>query len=77
MVSSSSDDVTPLPIITLPDDVQAYADIMKQKYQRQPIVATDWPPRVGRDFFGRLALVEKHNFVSQIENIMVYAKRRN
>ena len=67
MVSSSSDDVTPLPIITLPDDVQAYADIMKQKYQRQPIVATDWPPRVGRDFFGRLALVEKHNFVSQIE----------
>ena len=61
------DDVTPLPIITLPDDVQAYAHIMKQKYQRQPIIATDWPPRVGRDFFGRLALVEKHNFVSQIE----------
>ena len=67
MVSSSTDDVAPLPIITLPDDVQAYADIMKEKYQRQPIVATDWPPRVGRDFFGRLALVEKHNFVSQIE----------
>ena len=67
MVSSSTDDVTPLPIITLPDDVQAYADIMKEKYQRQPIVATDWPPRVGRDFFGRLALVERHNFVSQIE----------
>ena len=67
MVSSSTDDVAPLPIITLPDDVQAYADIMKEKYQRQPIIATDWPPRVGRDFFGRLALVEKHNFVSQIE----------
>ena len=67
IVSSSSDDVAPLPIITLPDDVQAYADIMKEKYQRQPIIATDWPPRVGRDFFGRLALIEKHNFVSQIE----------
>ena len=67
MVSSSTDDVAPLPIITLPDDVQAYADIMKEKYQRQPIVATDWPPRVGKDFFGKLALVEKHNFVSQIE----------
>ena len=68
-IESSSFDAaaTPLPIITLPDDVQAYADIMKEKYQRQPIIATDWPPRVGRDFFGRLALVEKHNFVSQIE----------
>ena len=54
-------------LASIPNDVQAYADIMKQKYQHQPIVATDWPPRVGRDFFGRLALVEKHNFASQIE----------
>ena len=32
---------------------------MKQHYKHQPIVATDWPPRIGKDFFGRLALVEK------------------
>ena len=32
---------------------------MRGQYKHQPIVATDWPPRVGRDFFGRLALAEK------------------
>ena len=34
---------------------------MRGQYKHQPIVATDWPPRVGRDFFGRLALLEKQN----------------
>ena len=34
---------------------------MRGQYKDQSIVATDWPPRVGRDFFGRLALVEKQN----------------
>ena len=50
-----------------PNDVLEYAEIMKQKYNAEPIVATDWPPRVGKDFFGRLALVEKDRFVSQVE----------
>ena len=35
---------------------------MRQHYKHQPIVAADWPPRIGNDFFGRLALVEKHNY---------------
>ena len=34
---------------------------MRGQYKHQPIVATDWPPRIGRDFFGRLALVEKQD----------------
>uniref|UniRef100_A0A1X7UDS7 NACHT domain-containing protein n=2 Tax=Amphimedon queenslandica TaxID=400682 RepID=A0A1X7UDS7_AMPQE len=38
-----------------------YADNMRQHYKHQPIVATDWPPRIGKDFFGRLALVEKQD----------------
>ena len=36
---------------------------MTEKYKEEPIVAADWPPRVGQDFFGRLALVEKKKFV--------------
>ena len=33
---------------------------MRQHYEHQPIVATDWPPRIGKDsYFGRLVLVEK------------------
>ena len=31
---------------------------MRQHYKHQPIVATDWPPRIGKDFFGRLAIIE-------------------
>ena len=34
---------------------------MRGQYKHQPIVATDWPPRIGGDFFGRLALVEKQD----------------
>ena len=30
---------------------------MRDKYKHQPIVPIDWPPRVGQDFFGRLALL--------------------
>ena len=29
-------------------------------YKTQPIIALDWPPKVGNDFFGRLALIEKN-----------------
>ena len=38
---------------------------MRRQYKLQPIVATDWPPRVGQDFFGRLALVEKQDNTQQ------------
>ena len=31
---------------------------MRDKYKHQPIVPIVWPPRVGHDFFGRLALLE-------------------
>ena len=52
----------------LPYDVQRYDDNMRQHYKHQPIVATDWPPRIGKDFFGRLALVEKQDSSTQAES---------
>ena len=52
----------------LPHDVQGYADNMRQHYKHQPIVATDWPPRIGKDFFGRLALVEKQDSSRRAES---------
>ena len=52
----------------LPHDVQGYADNMRQHYKHQPIVATDWPPRIGKDFYGRLALVEKQDSSTQAES---------
>ena len=41
---------------------------MRQHYKHQPIVATDWPPRIGKHFFGRLALVEKQDSNIQAES---------
>ena len=38
---------------------------MRGQYKHQPIVATDWPPRIGGDFFGRLALVEKKDNITE------------
>ena len=38
---------------------------MRGQYKHQPIVATDWPPRVGGNFFGRLALVEKQDDITE------------
>uniref|UniRef100_A0A1X7TA33 NACHT domain-containing protein n=1 Tax=Amphimedon queenslandica TaxID=400682 RepID=A0A1X7TA33_AMPQE len=55
-------------ISSIPDDVQGYADNMRQHYKHQPIVATDWPPRIGKNFFGRLALVEKQDSSTQAES---------
>ena len=47
-------------------DVQSYIDIMRQQYKDQPIVTNeDWPPKVGHDSFGRLALVEKGKMMKQ------------
>ena len=47
------------------NSVQKYADNMRKIYKEQPIVAEDWPPRVGHDFFGRLGLVTKQEFTTQ------------
>ena len=41
---------------------------MRQHYKHQPIVATDWPPRIGKHFFGRLALIEKQDSSTQAES---------
>ena len=38
---------------------------MRGQYKHQPIVATDWPPRIGREFFGRLSLVEKQDDITE------------
>ena len=40
---------------------------MRGQYKHQPIVATDWPPRIG-DFFGRLALVEKQDNITKTDS---------
>uniref|UniRef100_A0A1X7TR97 NACHT domain-containing protein n=1 Tax=Amphimedon queenslandica TaxID=400682 RepID=A0A1X7TR97_AMPQE len=53
----------------MPDDIQGYADNMRQHYKHQlPIVATHWLPEIGKDFFGRLALVEKQDSSTQAES---------
>uniref|UniRef100_A0A1X7UR63 NACHT domain-containing protein n=1 Tax=Amphimedon queenslandica TaxID=400682 RepID=A0A1X7UR63_AMPQE len=61
-----------IPVVTsissIPDHVQGYADSMRQHYKHQPIIATEWPPRIGKDFFGRLALVEKQDSSTQAES---------
>ena len=56
-------------ISPLDPDVQQYCDIMRDKYKHQPIVPTDWPPRVGQDFFGRLALLESQDRHADPETI--------
>uniref|UniRef100_A0A1X7TBN1 NACHT domain-containing protein n=1 Tax=Amphimedon queenslandica TaxID=400682 RepID=A0A1X7TBN1_AMPQE len=55
-------------ISSIPDYVKEYADNMRQHYKHQPIVATDWPPRIGKDYFGRLALVEKQDSSTQAKS---------
>ena len=56
-------------ISPLDPHVQQYCDIMRDKYKHQPIVPTDWPPRVGQDFFGRLALLESQDRHADPETI--------
>ena len=64
MLGESSLHVNDVPIIE--PDVQSYINIMRQRYKDQPIVTDeDWPPKVGHDSFGRLALVEKSKMIKQ------------
>ena len=41
---------------------------MIERYKHQPIIAEDWPPRIGKHFFGRLALIEKQDLITQSEH---------
>ena len=41
---------------------------MRGQYKHQPIVATEWPPRIGGNFFGRLALVEKKDDITKTDS---------
>ena len=42
---------------------------MRDKYKHQPIVPIVWPPRVGQDFFGKLALLETQDREANPETI--------
>ena len=58
ILGESIPDDCEITIILPPDYVQKYANALKQKYKDQPIVTEEWPPRVGKNFFGRLTLIE-------------------
>ena len=34
-----------------------YSEIVKSKYKQQPVVQNDWPPLIGQEYYGKLALV--------------------
>ena len=42
-----------------------YSEVIKSKYMQQPVVQNDWPPPVGQEYYGKLALVEKKGFSSE------------
>ena len=46
------------PTYSTSDPVQQYCQIIREKYTHQPVVTTDWPPPVGKNFFGQLMLLE-------------------
>ena len=52
----------------LPYNVEVYSNFVKGQYKHQPIVATDWPPRIGGGFYGRLALVEKKDDITKTDS---------
>ena len=54
-------------ISQLPNDVHEYVAILRRQCQHNPIVITDWPPRIGQCYFGRLGLVEKQGFDDETE----------
>ena len=49
----------------VPNEVKRYSDIMRQQYKYNPVVITEWPPRIGPDHFGRLILTEKQDSDAQ------------
>ena len=57
------------PPISLDSDFQRYCNIMIDRYKHQPIVPFDWPPRVGEDFFGKLALLKARDKDNTLETL--------
>ena len=43
---------------SLDPKVQQYSQILREEYINQDVVAADYPPRYGCDFFGRLKLLD-------------------
>ena len=74
----SDQSINPSIFITPLNPVQNYCLQIKQNYQYQPIVASDWPPRVGEEYFGRLVLHEtqdKYATPKTIQNKQWYMLR--
>ena len=42
-----------------------YSEVIKSKYMQQRVVQNDWPPPVGQEYYGKLALVENKGFSSE------------
>ena len=61
------DEITPAS--SLDSDFQRYCNIMVDQYKHQPIVPSDWPPRVGENFFGRLTLLKARNKDNNLETL--------
>ena len=43
---------------------------MKEHYKHQPIVPADWPPRIGQDYFGKLALLQRQGKNATCQTMM-------
>ena len=63
----SPDDVSSVITCALDPAVQKYCNILINQYKDQPIIPTDWPPRVGEDFFGKLMLLEAQDRHSNLK----------
>ena len=62
----SPDDISSVTCV-LDRCVQTYCNILMDQYKDQPIIPTDWPPRVGEDFFGKLVLLERQDRHSNLK----------
>ena len=62
----SPDDISSVTCILDPT-VRRYCNILMEQYKDQPILSTDWPPRVGKNFFGRLILLETQDRHSNLK----------
>ncbi|XP_019862317.1 PREDICTED: uncharacterized protein LOC109590916 [Amphimedon queenslandica] len=45
------------------EDVQRYAGIVGQQYKHYPVVVTEWPPRIAKDYFGRIVLIDNQDYM--------------
>ena len=54
-------------ISSIPEDVQRYADTMRETYKCQHIIDEDWPPIVRKKILGRVTLIEKQSSTEETE----------